>query len=125
MQKSELECDFCVNLPAREIVGNGILLVGYVGNPVVRVHVVDAEQVESVNAEPDVAEDALLLLLLLVVQQPVAHADVDALVGGHAVGRVVEAAMGSAEGQTVGKCQFERHFPPVGTGEEVGEEQVH
>jgi len=79
-QLSELEEHAAVDLSACQVVGYGILLVGDVGNPVVGVDVVDAEEVEAVYYEPDVLEDGALLPVA-VVEEPVAHADVYTLVG--------------------------------------------
>ncbi len=47
---SELELHPYVDLPARKIVGHGILLTRHVGHPIIRIDVVYAEKVEAVNA---------------------------------------------------------------------------
>ena len=46
---SELYEQSPVDLPAREIVGDGILMVGNVSNPIVGVDIADAEDVETVK----------------------------------------------------------------------------
>ena len=62
----ELEEDAAVYLPSCEIVRDGVLLVGYIGNPIVGVYIIDAEQVETVDAYPDVLEDDFLVAFLVV-----------------------------------------------------------
>ena len=78
--KSELKQYAGIDLSAGEIVGHGVLLVGDVGYPKIRVDVVDAEKVEAVNAYPNVAEWRLAFTLL-VVERTIAHAYVGTLVG--------------------------------------------
>jgi hypothetical protein len=41
-----------IDLTTSEIVGYGVLLTGYIGNPIVRVHVVDAEEVQAIDTQP-------------------------------------------------------------------------
>ena len=120
---SELEEEAGVDLSAREVVGHGILVVGDVGHPIVGVDVADAQEVEAVEAEPDVAEDALALAAF-VVEHAVAHADVGTLVGRRAEGVGLQFAVGRREGQSVGVGELEAHLPPCGAGEEVGEIEV-
>ena len=72
-----------IDAPTRKIVGYGIIVVFRIGNPIVGVDVVDAEQVEGIYAEPDVPEvllPACMEGVLLIVQQAVAHTDVDTAV---------------------------------------------
>ena len=45
-----------VELAAGQVVGDGELGAGDVGDPVVGVHVVYAEQVKAVGADPDILE---------------------------------------------------------------------
>ena len=42
-----------INLSSCQVVGNGILVVGYVSYPIVAVNVADAEDVEAVYTQPD------------------------------------------------------------------------
>lgn len=79
---SEFSQDAEIQLSAREIVWDGILLVGHVGNPVIRVHVVDAKEVEAVHTKPDVAKWVeLLLFVAVVVHCAVTHSYVGTLIG--------------------------------------------
>ena len=82
---SELDEQASVDASACEVVGDSIAVVFRVGNPVIGVHVVDAEQVEGIYTKPYVAE--MLLpprsdAAFLIVQEAVAHADVDTAIGG-------------------------------------------
>lgn len=77
----EFYAHFGIELPAGEIVGHGVLMACDVGDPIVGVDVAYAEEVEAVEAEPHVAENALAVAVG-VVEEAVAHADVDAAVGG-------------------------------------------
>ena len=54
----QLNQDAGVDLPSRQVIGHGVLLVGHVRHPVVRADVGDVEEVEAIHAEPDVAEVA-------------------------------------------------------------------
>ena len=45
-----------IDAPTRKIVGYGIIVVFRIGNPIIGIDVVDAEQVEGIYAEPDVPE---------------------------------------------------------------------
>ena len=47
---------------AGEIVGDSVLLIGDVSNPIIAVYIVDAEQVETVYAKPDIPERHILPL---------------------------------------------------------------
>ena len=114
-------------MPARQVVGYGVLLVGHVRHPVVGADVGDVEQVEAVHAQPhvaQVADELPLVAAVLVVQQAVAHADVHALVGRGAEGHPFQSRVGRAERQAVGHAGLECHLPARGAGEEVAEEEV-
>ena len=81
---SELDEQASVDAPTSEVVGNSITVVLRVGNPVIGVHVVDAEQVEGIHTKPYVAEMLLPSrsdAAFLIVQDAVAHADVDSAIG--------------------------------------------
>ena len=99
------------------------MLVGNVGNPVVRVDIVDAEEVEAVETQPDIADECLLLVIL-VVQGAEAHTDVGTFVGWSSVGHRVEATVWGSERQSVGVCQFERHLPTLRSREIICKEEV-
>ena len=58
-----------VDHAAREIVGHGILVAADIGDPVVAVHVADAEKIEAVHAEPHVAHGRMLLPAVVVVRR--------------------------------------------------------
>ena len=122
-RKLEFEEEFGVDLSTGEVIGDGVLLGGDIGDPVVAIDVADAEEVEAIDAEPDVAEGRSCGVRL-VVEQTVAHADVGAFIGGSTEGVVFELAVGCGEGEPIGEGQVERHFPAVGSGEVVGEEEV-
>ena len=102
---SELELHPCVHLSASQIIWYGILLIRYISNPVERVDVVDAEQVQTVDAEPDVAEYAFSLLPF-VVKQPVAHTDVSPFVCRCPERVAFQFSVWSGERQSVGIGKF-------------------
>ena len=56
MSLADVGYDAQVELTAGKVVGNGKLGIGYVGDPVVGVDVVYAQQVETVHAQPYVFE---------------------------------------------------------------------
>ena len=49
VMESEFYCYACIYLPSCEIVRHGVLLVCNISDPVVGVHVVDAQEIKSVN----------------------------------------------------------------------------
>ena len=63
---SELESYFRVYLPTCQVVRYGVHVVGDIGNPIIRVYVADVEEVEAVYSKPDVLEDALAVMILVV-----------------------------------------------------------
>ena len=69
-----------VQLSARQVIRNGILLASYIGYPIVTVHVVDAKEVEAVHAERHIFEECLVLMVL-VVEKLIAHTDVGTAIG--------------------------------------------
>ena len=73
--RSKFELHPDVYLSACKVVWYGVLLVGYICNPVERIDVVDAEEIQAVNAKPYIAED-VFLLAFVVVEHPVAHTNV-------------------------------------------------
>ena len=65
-----------------QVVRYGILVVGYVGYPVVTAYVVKAEDVETVEPEPDVAQEfCTTQMVVFVVDEAVVHADIKATIG--------------------------------------------
>ena len=98
----EFQEDSCVQLSARQIIRNGILLVGHIGHPIVAVHIVDAEEVEAVHAEHHVLEECLLLMML-VVEQLIAHTDVGTAIGWGAETVGFQLSMRCGEWQSIGK----------------------
>lgn len=62
VKPSELKQYLSVYLSAGEIVGHGILLVGDIRHPIVRVDVAYAEKVQAVYAEPYILEYAFFFL---------------------------------------------------------------
>lgn len=97
---SELESHLRVYLPSREVVRHGIHLVGDIGNPVIRVHVAYVEEVEAVNAKPDVLENALAVTVL-VVEKSVGHSYVNPSVCGGTEDVSLQFAVWSREWQAI------------------------
>ena len=98
---SKLYQQSCVHARAREIIRYGIAVVLGVGNPVVGVHIVDAEDVEGVEAEPYIAEGALPPLgdvALFVVHEAVAHANIHTTVGWSTEDMSLTTRVGRPEG---------------------------
>ena len=95
-----------------------------IGNPVVRVHVLYAEQVEGVKPKPYVAEMALPTIMdgtFLVVDKSIAHAYVDTAIGRGSEDESFASRVWRPEGESVGVYGAEVHLPAVRTGEVVGE----
>lgn len=92
----ELEEDTAVYLPSCEIVRDGVLLVGYIGNPVVGVYIIDAEQIEAVDAYPYVLKYRFLVSLL-VVECTETHTDIGTLICGCTERHNVESAVWCAK----------------------------
>lgn len=82
---SELNPYLTINHPARQIVRNGVHLIGHVGHPIVGVDIADAEKIKAVYAQPNILEDALRMVVLI-IEQAVTHADVRALIRRRAEG---------------------------------------
>ena len=100
-------------------------MVADVGNPIVAADVVEAEDVEAVESEPDVAEHlAAAQVLVLVVDEPVVHADVETPIGWCTEGVALQTCMWRAEGKSVGNGGLEVHLPARSAREVVGEEEV-
>ena len=81
---SELHQHPYVDEAAGEVVGHGIVVVVDVLYPVIRVDIVDAKDVEGVDAQPYVPEPAAhacAVVALLVVKEAVGHTYVHAAVG--------------------------------------------
>ena len=55
-----------VDLSACQIVGDCILLAGDVCNPVVGIDVTDTEKVQTIDTQPDVFKDTLLLSVVII-----------------------------------------------------------
>ena len=51
-QKSEFDGNFAIHLSSSKIVGNGPLLVGNIGYPIVTVHIGDAESLMALKLMP-------------------------------------------------------------------------
>ena len=83
----KIYCQADVELATGEVVGDGILDVVYVGNPIVGGDVCNVEEVEHVHAEPYAlevaAESAAALALFERGEQGIGETDVHTLVGGH------------------------------------------
>lgn len=80
----EVESDSSVDLSSCQVVGHGVLRVGDVGDPIVGIDIVDPEQIEAVDAQPDVLKhfaEATRDMSILVLKQSIAHANVYSLVG--------------------------------------------
>ena len=69
-----------IHLPTREIVRHGVLMVRHVGDPIVGIDVVDAEEIQAINAQPHVAQAEGRLRTTRPIGQE-AHSDVGTLVG--------------------------------------------
>ena len=63
----KVDRQFDVDLSARQIVRHGVLLSGDICNPVVGVYVVDAEEVQTLSSNPQVANWVALLVAVAVV----------------------------------------------------------
>lgn len=94
---------FSVDLPSCQIVGHCPLAVGHVSNPVVRIDVRDAKQVEAIQSEPQ-TQRLMMDESRLVISQ-IAHANIRPLIGRGAEILCVDAAMGRAKWQSVGISQ--------------------
>ena len=97
-----------------------------VGDPIVAVDVGYVEDVECVDAEPDVAEDAscsCVEVAIVVVEQSVAYAEVYAAVAWHAEDLFFAACVGGTEGQSACIVCLHGDFPSVGVGKVVAEEE--
>ena len=62
----EFEEQARINLSACEIVWHGILMARNIGYPIKRVYVVDAEEVEAIDAQPNVFTELFAGLFLVV-----------------------------------------------------------
>ena len=93
--------------------------IGDIRDPVIAAHVGDAEEVEAIDANPEVFQAAALF------DGSEAHTDIRPFVGRCPELLVCQALMRGAKGQSVGKRQSQGHFPSVGTGEIVGEMEVY
>ena len=110
---------------ACQVVGDGVLVVRDVGYPVVAADVVEAEDVEAIDTEPDVAQElAAAKMTVLVVDETIVHADVETAVGWGAEDVSLQSCMGRAEGQSASKACLEAQLPACGAREVVGEEEV-
>ena len=119
----ELDGNATIDLAPREVVGHSILLARDVRDPIVAVDIVDAKEVEAVQSQPHIAEDGLLVALV-VVKEAVAHTNIGTLIGWRTEGIGLQFFVGSRERQTIGKSKAEAH-PPLGrTREVVGKEEV-
>ena len=55
-----------IYLSSSEVVWNGILLSGDVCHPVIRVDVIDTEEVQTVQTEPNVFKDCVAMAVVIV-----------------------------------------------------------
>ena len=76
---SEFKDHSSVDTTPRQIVGYGILSVGYISNPIIAIDVADTEQIEAVCAQPDILEKEWLCSILI-IQQAVTHSYVDSFI---------------------------------------------
>ena len=124
---SEFESEAEVEQAAGEIVGHGVAGVGDVCDPIVSVHVADAGQVETVEAQPGIVEEATraeegpAAVAAFSAEEAVAETYVYALVGGRAEGVDRAVAVGRTEGKAGGESGTEGERPAGGAGEIVGE----
>ena len=113
-----------VELAAGEVVGDGVLDVVDVGDPVVAAHVGDVHEVEAVEAKPDfleVTQESAVGAVLL-ADELVTQADIDALVGGLTNIGVSTRQVGRRCGQTVAEHTLEAELESGNIGEVVSEE---
>ena len=86
--ESEINGQTDIELTACEIVGNGILDIVYIGDPVIGCDVGDVEQVEHIESEPYTLEVTLESVAALTFlewgEKCVGEADIHALVRRHA-----------------------------------------
>ena len=114
-----------VELAAGQVVGDGVLGVVDVGDPVVAAHVGDVHQVEAVQTEPDFLEVAEQTAggAVVLADELVTQAHIHTLVGGLAHVGVGTRQVGRRGGQTVADDAFEAELQARDAGEVVGEEQ--
>ena len=105
---SEIYEDACVDEPSCEVVGHGILLTADVSNPEIAGDIVDADDVEAVQAQPHVAQVApeTVAMAVLVVQQAVHHANINTTIGRRTKDIALQTRMWRTEGQSVGKSHL-------------------
>ena len=89
---SEFGCDSGIYLSASEIIGDGPLAVGDVGYPVITTYIRDAEEVQTVDAEPEVLEASP------VSDGAVAHADVGTFISRSSELLLLQASVWGTEG---------------------------
>ena len=100
-------------------------MIADVGYPVVAAYVVEAEDVEAVEAKPNVTQHLTTAeVLVFVVDKTVVHTDVEASVSRSTEGVSLQTCVWWAERQAVGKGGLEVHLPSRSAGEVVGEEEV-
>ena len=90
----------------------------------VAVHIVDAEEVEAIHTEHHALEERLLLVVL-VVEQMIAHSYVGTAIGGSTETVGFQFSMWSCKRQTIGEGELQRHLPFLASREIVGEIEVH
>ena len=108
----EIDREGEVELTAGEIVGNGPFLAGDVAYPVVGIGVVDAQQVEAIQADPDVfdaSEPSFLQDFVLAAHQQPRQTDVHAAVGLHAVHGIALGHGRRTEAEAVGPDHPQGH----------------
>ena len=110
-------------MTACEIIWHRILMIGHIGNPIVRVHVLYAQKVQTINAEPNVAEYRFSFTFLI-VEQSVTHTDISSFVCRSSERISLQFLVRRREWQAVSIDEFQRHEPAVGVREVVCEEEV-
>ena len=97
----KLKQQTCIYLSSRQVIWHRILMICYVRDPVITVHVGYVENVECIDAHPDVAESTAYPCIdvpVLVLEQAVTDAQIDTAVTGHAEHLLFAACMGRTEG---------------------------
>ena len=93
---SEFHAQLGVDESACQVVGYGVLLVADVSHPVVGVDVVDAEEVEAIDAQPYTFQSEGCAFFVLVCQ--IAQSDVGSTIGRSTELLVFQSSVGRSEG---------------------------
>ena len=122
---SECRREADIDLAAGQVVGDSILDIVHVGDPVVAAHVRDVHQVEAVQSQPDLLEMAEQAArgAMVLADEFVAQSDIHALVGWLADVGVGTSHVWRSRGQTVAQDALEAELQSGNAGEVVGKEQ--